>query len=92
MILNYKLSAQFLYVPTTIVIASRGEMLSELGDGNPIATSPLQKEVTLNLFYNSNSISTLYSQVVAPTLTKQNTRGPLYQPTGANLNLNVNKN
>lgn len=46
MILNYKLSAQFLYVPTTIVIASRGKMLSELGDGNPIATSPLQKEVT----------------------------------------------
>lgn len=47
MILNYKLSAQFFYVPTTIVIASRlGQMLSELGDGNPIATSPLQKEVT----------------------------------------------
>lgn len=46
MILNYKLRAQFLIVPTTIVIASRGKMLSELGDGNPIATSPLQKEVT----------------------------------------------
>lgn len=45
----------------------------------------------LNLFHNPNSINTLCSQVVAPTLTKQNTRGPLYQPTGANLNLNVNK-
>lgn len=50
-----------------------------------------KKKLPLNLFYNPNSINTLYSQVVAPTLTKQNTRGPLYQPTGANLNLNVNK-